>query len=166
MANKVILVDTSIIIDYFRKSNKKATEFYRLSQFNDFALSTISVFELEVGSATQRSGAFLDALLGYLDIIDLDLAATRLAAQIYRDLKADNLLIGLNDIYIAVTAMAHKLPIATLNRKHFVRIQELELVDWLPLSFPKNAMVKPRFGFDSFRTKKAARKIERLLNFR
>jgi len=33
------------------------------------------------------------------------------------------------DILIAGTAMSHNLPLATLNRKHFERIKDLQLVD-------------------------------------
>jgi len=43
-------------------------------------------------------------------------------------LKAKNKLIDAPDILIAGTAMRNNLPLATLNRKHFERINGLEMV--------------------------------------
>ncbi|GAA4461482.1 hypothetical protein GCM10023189_37000 [Nibrella saemangeumensis] len=43
-------------------------------------------------------------------------------------LKKKRKQIDLADLFIAATAVAHNLPIATLNKKHFERIDILQLV--------------------------------------
>ena len=48
--------------------------------------------------------------------------------QIYRRLASKGSLIGTNDLWIAATALTHKMPIATLNHKEFKRIKELKVV--------------------------------------
>ena len=63
-----------------------------------------------------------------IQVIFLDLACTKAAANIERLLKRSNQRIGFADTLIAGTAIAHGLPLATLNRKHFERVADLQLV--------------------------------------
>lgn len=48
----------------------------------------------------------------------------------YRYLKENGLLIGTNDLWIAVTALANDLPLVTRNRKHFQRVPGLSVVGY------------------------------------
>lgn len=45
-----------------------------------------------------------------------------------QQLKQENKLIDTSDILIAATAIAHDLPLVTLNRSHFERIRDLRLM--------------------------------------
>lgn len=49
METKKVLIDTSILIDYFRKKNKSKTIFYRLSLENMIYISAITEFEFLIG---------------------------------------------------------------------------------------------------------------------
>ena len=51
------------------------------------------------------------------------------AHKIVLGLKRKSCLIEMEDIMIAATAIAHGLPLATLNRKHFELIEGLILFD-------------------------------------
>lgn len=51
----------------------------------------------------------------------------KIASEIYLDLRAKNKLIEFRDILIAATALQHTMPLATLNRKHFERVEGLKL---------------------------------------
>ncbi|TDE12778.1 hypothetical protein E0F88_20745 [Dyadobacter psychrotolerans] len=53
----------------------------------------------------------------------------RVAVEINNRLKRDRRQIGIADLFIAATAIAHDLPIATLNTKHFNRIGELQILE-------------------------------------
>jgi len=44
-------------------------------------------------------------------------------------LKAQNRMIDFADLLIAATAIAHKLSLATLNFKHFGKIQDLHIIN-------------------------------------
>jgi predicted nucleic acid-binding protein len=46
-----------------------------------------------------------------------------------RALRSSNELLPPPDLFIAATAMVHKLPLATLNIKHFERVSGLVLLD-------------------------------------
>jgi len=50
------------------------------------------------------------------------------AARIVKQLKSKNQIIEIPDILIGATAIANELPLATLNKKHFERIENLILV--------------------------------------
>lgn len=56
-----------------------------------------------------------------------DVIATR-AAMVYHHLRLTNKMIEFRDLFIAATCIVHELPILTLNKKHFERIDELEIV--------------------------------------
>jgi tRNA(fMet)-specific endonuclease VapC len=121
-----ILIDTSVVIDYFRKTKKAETFFTQLASNYRLAISNVTKFELDIG-ASQKS-AFLEAIYTKMDILELNVACTDLAAEFYRDLKTKNQLIALPDLLIAATAVAYQLPLATLNIKHFQRIQRLNCI--------------------------------------
>jgi len=48
-------------------------------------------------------------------------------------MRASNQLIALPDLLIAATAVAHQLPLLTLNLSHFERISSLKLLDTVGL---------------------------------
>ena len=131
-----ILVDTSVIIDYFRKTKKDETFFVQLTKNYSIAISNITKFELDIGIRQIRQSIFLEELYANIDIIELNTACTDLAAKLHRDLKAKNQLIALPDLLIAATAVVYELPLATINLKHFQRIELLNCIG--PFENPKN----------------------------
>jgi hypothetical protein len=54
----------------------------------------------------------------------------RVAADINSELKRKRKHIAIPDLFIAATAMANNLPLATLNKKHFERIDRLAIIDY------------------------------------
>ena len=53
MEGKIILPDTCILIDYFRKTNKQNSIFNKLvAQYSEFRISVITHFEILRGSNT------------------------------------------------------------------------------------------------------------------
>jgi tRNA(fMet)-specific endonuclease VapC len=54
--------------------------------------------------------------------------AVSTAVEVNQALKRKRKQIDIADLFIAASAIANKLPIATLNRKHFERIDDLELI--------------------------------------
>ncbi|HED36842.1 MAG TPA: hypothetical protein ENI76_01140 [Ignavibacteria bacterium] len=81
MANSKILINTSIIIDFLRKKDKRKSIFWKIINKYDCCVSTITHFELFCGANTSDK-------------------------------------------------IEHNLPLATLNKKHFIKIGQLELLDY------------------------------------
>ncbi len=128
MDRQRILIDTSILIDHLRREHKERSVYFRAAQQFDCLISAIAEFEFRVGiTATNRP--FVEALLDLTPILPFDSACVQVAAGIYRDLKAVNQLIALPDLFIAATAVAHSLPLLTLNFSHFERVNELTLLN-------------------------------------
>lgn len=127
MADKVVLVDTSILIDYYRKTDKVNTAWIALVQQGyRFAISVITKYEIYAG-ATPSQVAFWDTVLQTITFIPLDEACVNTAVTINANLKRKRKQIDLADLFIAATAISNNLPFATLNRKHFDRIDGLTL---------------------------------------
>lgn len=128
MAKEVICLDSSILIDYFRKSKKENSFFFELSnQYSSFAVSVITEFEILSGS-NQKQKAFWDQFFRYTLVIPFDRKSNEEAIKIFHDLKSKRKLIDLPDLFIGATAKANDLKLATLNQKDFSRISGLELL--------------------------------------
>jgi predicted nucleic acid-binding protein len=55
MADEIICLDTSILIDFFRKEKKEKSIFYQLSQSHQFfAVSVITEYEIFTGSNSSQ----------------------------------------------------------------------------------------------------------------
>ncbi|MBK9490750.1 MAG: type II toxin-antitoxin system VapC family toxin [Haliscomenobacter sp.] len=64
-----------------------------------------------------------------MTILPFDAVVNEKAVEIYQTLKSSGNLIELRDLFIAASALAHDLPLATLNVKHFERVNGLFLVE-------------------------------------
>lgn len=129
MADKLILVDTSILIDFYRKTDKANSVWITLvRQGYLFAISAITKYEIYSG-ATQSQLSFWDSVLQRITIIPFDENVVDIAVDINKELKRKRKQIDIADLFIASTALFYKIPIATLNKKHFDRIEKLNLVE-------------------------------------
>lgn len=127
MAREIICLDTSVLIDFFRKQNKKNSFFFKLSIDYDFAISVITKLEILNGS-NKGQKQYWDNVFQHMTIIPLGEDEVEEASDIIKKLRAQNRLIDLPDILIGATAISNNLRIATLNRAHFGRIRGLNLI--------------------------------------
>ncbi len=127
MADQIILLDTNILIDYFRKSTKQKTILHTLVKDNrKLAISVITHFEILRGINEQQE-QFWGELLKDIEVISYFPAVNYTALQIQRQLKAKRKSISIQDLLIAATAVHFQFPLATLNLKHFESIEELKI---------------------------------------
>ena len=128
MANKIIVVDTSVLIDLFRKTDKSNSLLVSLvEQGYDYCISAITEYEIYRGALLGQL-SFWDDLLEKIQVLPFDKIASRVAVNINADLKRKRKQIDIPDLFIAATAIANNLPLATINRKHFDRIDTLNLI--------------------------------------
>jgi predicted nucleic acid-binding protein len=124
----MILLDSSVLIELFRKKDKNKTLFYNLTQvYDDLCISSITYYEIGIGNRKTHF-EYWEELTDNLTVIPFDKVCSVSAIEIYLDLLAKNKIIDLADLLIGATALAHTIPIATLNIKHFERIKGLEIV--------------------------------------
>lgn len=130
MGEKLVLLDTSILIDFFRKTDKKNSRFYSLSDtFDSFCISVITEYEIFIGAASVAQKDYWKAFLQRVTIISLDSDTVQTAINLNDELKKARKLIDSADLFIAATAICNNLPLATLNNKHFDRIADLRIVE-------------------------------------
>ena len=129
MADKIILTDTSILIDYFRKTDKDNSVLISLfEQGYDFTISAVTHYEIYSGTTTNQV-TFWKNLLQRTKVLAFDEIVAQTAVDINNELKRKRKQIEIADLFIAATAVANNLPFATLNKKHFDRIDSLHLVE-------------------------------------
>jgi tRNA(fMet)-specific endonuclease VapC len=128
MEREIVCLDTSILIDFFRKKIKETTAFYKLSERNySFSITAITSFEIYRG-VTSAQKLFWDSLFEEIDVIPFDEPASKIAANLLQKLTMQNKQIALPDLFIAATAIHKNLKLVTLNKKDFEKIEDLDLL--------------------------------------
>ncbi len=124
----LILLDSSILIEYFRKTKKENSFLISLiKNESSFAASVITEFEIFIGSKDEHRSFWNQLFTSFL-ILPLDSICIKEAVNIQNKLKTNRQQIDFPDLLIAATAVAYDLPLATLNKKHFERIKVLNLI--------------------------------------
>ena len=128
MEDTIICLDTSVLVDYYQKKDKSKSLFFKLTEkYALFAVSAITEYELYLGNLEEQND-FWDKFFSQITVLPFDTKAAKKAVDIHKQLKRNNKLIEIPDILIAGTALQNNVPLATLNKKHFERINGLQIV--------------------------------------
>ncbi len=132
-----VLIDTSVLIGSERG---RINLDERLADRGDeeFFLSVVTASELLHGvhrareeNIRARRSAFVEAVLQSFPLLPIDLPTARLHAQIGAELASKGSAIGPNDLWLAASALAHGLSLATGNIREFERVPALTVEPWL-----------------------------------
>jgi len=131
---KPALVDTDILSMFLRGHPQVGTRFEAyLAQYNQINFSIITYYEIVSGlkhrDAQKQLTSFLE-FSSHNTIVPLTVDSVEIAAGIYADLRAKGEPLDDIDILIAGIAIANQMVLATHNRKHFDRVEGLEVDDW------------------------------------
>ena len=128
MESTIVCLDTTVLIDFYRKKDKSKSLFFKLTErYSFFAVPAVTEYELYLGNSEEQN-IFWDDFFSRVIILPFDTKAVRHSVRIFKELKRQNKLIDMPDIMIAGTALQNNMPVATLNRKHFERITGLEII--------------------------------------
>lgn len=129
MESQIILLDTSILIDFYRKKDKSKSALFKISNnYTTFAVSIVTHYEIFIGAAPDQAD-FWNTFFKTLLIFPFNISTSEHAITTYNELKKTNKIIAVPDLFIAATAIEQKLPLATLNKKHFQRVKNLTLIE-------------------------------------
>ena len=127
------VLDTNTLI-YFFKGMGNVSRQLLLVPPKDIGISTIVLFELEVGIAKsispQKRQEQLKDLTSVVNILPFGFDEAKSAAAIRLGLERQGMTIGPYDILIAGVAMSNKGILVTHNTKEFERIEGLQIEDW------------------------------------
>lgn len=125
------LVDTDWVISYLHGIPRYVERLNALL-FEGVGLSLISLAELYEGlldsSSQERDGQILQNFLASVEPLTLDDETCRIFSRERRRLRAAGTPIGDFDLLIGATAIRHDLTLLTNNRRHFGRIQGLNVL--------------------------------------
>ena len=127
-----VLIDTDLMVDL--EHGVGAPEVDRLLGDQERAISVITVSELlhgvhrATGARRARRSAFVEHLLAGLQAIPITEPVARVHADIWAQLAKRGQVIGAHDLWIAATAIAHGLAVATGNGADFSRVPGLRVL--------------------------------------
>jgi len=126
--NRLVYLDSSVLIDFYRKANKEKSFFNFLQKDYDmFSVSVVTQYEVYTGADMSRK-AFWDHFFINIVIVPFTSPLIFTAILIERALKLKRKSIDFRDLAIAATAFHMKEPFATMNAKHFINIDGLQLI--------------------------------------
>jgi len=130
------LLDTNALSEVVRKNPNQAL-LQKLNEIppTDVVTAAICVAELRHGTARLAHGARLweriaTEILSRVDILPLREAEAVRAGDLLALLETQGRPIGIEDVWIAATALEHDLTVVTRNLKHFQRIPGLRSESW------------------------------------
>ena len=102
---------------------------------DEINISSITVAELYFGayysSQVIKNIGLLNEFIPELNILHLDTECGKIFGRIKADLKKEGKIINDSDLFIASIAINNKMRLVTNNDKHFKRIKELEIENWI-----------------------------------
>jgi tRNA(fMet)-specific endonuclease VapC len=125
------LIDTSVLVDTERGGEALG----RVPEDDGHSISVITASELLHGvhravdssRRTQRQ-AFVEHVLAELEMLPATVEVARIHADLWAQLEANGEVIGAHDLWIAATALAHGLRVATANSREFERVPGLAVL--------------------------------------
>lgn len=107
----------------------------RVAPAEELAMTAISVGELTHGafksSRVTENLARVDVLLAAVAVLPYDERAARRFGRVKADLERAGMRLSDLDLQIASIALQHDVPLVTHNRRHFERLPDLVIEDWL-----------------------------------
>lgn len=127
-----VLIDTDMLVDLERGVINPEVE--ETLGAEERAISVITVSELlhgvlrARGAQRTRRRAFVEHLLGGMRALEITDQIARVHADLWAQLASAGRLIGAHDLWIAATAVAHGMGVATGNADEFGRIPGLRVI--------------------------------------
>ena len=126
-----VLIDTSILIDAERRGERLEGALGE----EERAISVITASELLHGvhragdeGIRVRRQVFVEHVLASLDPLPITTKIARSHARLWAHLEQAGTSIAAHDLWIAATALAHGMSLATGNARHFERVPGLSVV--------------------------------------
>jgi tRNA(fMet)-specific endonuclease VapC len=133
-----IILDTSVLIEAER-GRLNVEDLAHGREDEPFGLSVVTVSELLHGvhradsrKRRLKRSAYVEKVIELFPVYPFDLGAARIYAEIWANLLGKGFQVGAHDLLIASTALSLGFSVATFNKRHFDRIEVLDLEILLP----------------------------------
>ena len=126
-----MILDTNVLVrlerEHQRRMNGPATQFLTKNASERFFITPTTIGEFGCGQSMAERGKWEEAL-AIFEFLPLDREVSWIYGEIYRHLASQGKLIGVNDLWIAATALRHDVPVATGNVREFERVPGLRVI--------------------------------------
>jgi len=126
-----LLIDSTVLIGLERRG-RDPDALVAMIPDEEVAIAAITASEILVGVHKADSSErrvlrekWVEDALGRFPLLPFDLTVARRHAKLWADLSAGGTMIGLHDIQIAATALAHSYGVLTENVRDFQRVPGL-----------------------------------------
>lgn len=123
----MMLVDTNILIEIYRNNKRIIATIEGIGQ-NNIAVSSITFAELLYGARNKKELQLIRKDISKLTVLNLDEVISEKFIELIAEYSLSHKL-AIPDALIASTAICRNLPLYTLNKKDFVFIKAIKLVD-------------------------------------
>lgn len=130
------MIDTNVLIEIERGRPDIETRIAGLDA-SEFYISVISVSELLHGvhrakdlEIKGRRAASSEQMINAFTVIPIDTAIARTHAVLWAELESKGHIIGIHDLWLAATCLAHGLNIITFNLREFEKVPGLTVEKW------------------------------------
>jgi len=129
----VRILDTDVCIEILR-GNERVLE-YRRRALDEVATTWVTGCELAYGAAKSRAPeknqTLVSQFLATLPVIGLDLAAAERFGRLKAVLERGGNILADADLMIAAITLARSASLVTGNLRHYARIDDLRVEDWI-----------------------------------
>ena len=127
------VLDTDVCVEILR-GNEELIERRRRTS-GPVVTTWITAAELYYGAARsnapQESGLLVWQFLATLEILELELQAVQRFGRLKAALEAEGRRLADFDLLIAAVALSRRAVLVTGNRRHYERVPDLQLEDWI-----------------------------------
>lgn len=122
----MVIIDADVIIELFRK-NPLAKSFILNEVGNqNIVLSCITIAEIQQGANSKEDLQYINKLLRQYIVVPINYSISNIFEKLFEKfiLSHDS---KIPDTLVAATALHYKLPLLSINQKHFKHIPDLIL---------------------------------------
>ncbi len=128
-----MILETTFLVDLDREisrhSSGPAQEFLEHNAQERLYITPTIAGELAAGPRIDDREAW-EALVAPFRILDINRDVCWEYGRAYRYLRDNGMLIGANDLWIAATSLAYRVPVVTHNERHYRRVPGLTVLTY------------------------------------
>jgi predicted nucleic acid-binding protein len=113
------LVDTDVLVDFFKHKEPAKALIAKLSRTTTLALSSLTITELRSGWTSEQADFLLPRLYALCTVVPVTKAIAEHAGKWRQEYKSKGVSLGTPDTVIAATASLHDSPLLTNNAKDY-----------------------------------------------
>lgn len=124
-----VVIDTSVLISFFRGNSKFADILTTLLKNNKALVTGLIIAELLQGIKNPKEEQKILSVIDAIPVVELTTDLWIKAGQISSSLRRKGISLPLTDVAIAVIALEYNLSILTLD-KHFEKIEQVKIYNY------------------------------------